>query len=85
MKAMGIVRRIDGLGRIVIPKEARNVLNIKDGDNLEMFFSEDGVFMRPYQKVSEETKLLERALEHVNNDPTLEREIRDQLNEFIQS
>lgn len=42
MKATGIVRRIDELGRIVIPKEIRRSLRIKDGDLLEIFTSRDG-------------------------------------------
>ena len=42
MKATGIVRRIDDLGRIVIPKEIRKNLNIKEGDPLELYTTEDG-------------------------------------------
>ena len=37
MRATGIVRRIDDLGRVVIPKEIRKTLNIRDGDPLEIF------------------------------------------------
>ena len=37
MKATGIVRRIDDLGRVVIPKEIRRTLRIKEGDPLEIF------------------------------------------------
>ena len=37
MKATGVVRRIDDLGRIVIPKEIRKVLHIKEGDPIEIF------------------------------------------------
>lgn len=42
MKATGIVHRVDGLGRIVIPKEIRRDLGIKEGDKLEIFIDEDG-------------------------------------------
>ena len=42
MKATGIVRHLDELGRIVIPKEIRRSLGLKEGDGLEMFISEDG-------------------------------------------
>lgn len=42
MKATGIVRRIDDLGRIVIPKEIRRTMRIREGDPLEIFTSRDG-------------------------------------------
>ena len=42
MKATGIVRRIDDLGRVVIPKEIRRSCNIREGDPLEIFLDEDG-------------------------------------------
>ena len=42
MKATGIVRRIDDLGRVVIPKEIRRVLRIRDGDPMEIFTNRDG-------------------------------------------
>ncbi len=38
MKTTGVIRRIDELGRIVIPKEIRKNLRIKNGDSLEIFF-----------------------------------------------
>ena len=43
MKATGVVRRIDDLGRIVIPKEIRRTLRIKEGDPLEIFTDKDSV------------------------------------------
>ena len=42
MKATGIVRRIDDLGRVVIPKEIRRTTSIREGDHLEIFLDEDG-------------------------------------------
>lgn len=42
MKATGYVRKLDSLGRIVLPKSLRRQLNIKVGDNIEMFVDEDG-------------------------------------------
>ena len=42
MKATGIVRRVDDLGRVVIPKEIRRACNIREGDPLEIFLDEDG-------------------------------------------
>ena len=49
MKATGIVRRVDDLGRIVIPKEIRRTLRIREGDPLEIYTSSDGgVIFRKY-------------------------------------
>ena len=42
MKATGVVRRIDDLGRIVIPKEIRKTLRIKEGEPLEIFTDREG-------------------------------------------
>lgn len=42
MKATGIVRRIDDLGRVVIPKEIRRAMRIKEGDALEIFTTSNG-------------------------------------------
>lgn len=48
MKATGIVRRIDDLGRVVIPKEIRRNLRIKEGDPLELFIEDGGVLFKKY-------------------------------------
>lgn len=49
MQATGIVRNLDELGRIVIPKEIRRSLGLKEGDGLEMFISEDEeLILRPH-------------------------------------
>ena len=49
MKATGIVRRIDDLGRVVIPKEIRRTLRIREGDPLEIYTEKDGgVVFRKY-------------------------------------
>ena len=42
MKATGIVRRIDDLGRVVIPKESRRTMRIREGDPLEIYTDKDG-------------------------------------------
>ena len=42
MKATGIVRRIDDLGRVVIPKEIRRTMRIREGEPLEIFTDRDG-------------------------------------------
>ena len=49
MKATGVVRRIDELGRIVIPKEIRKTLRIKEGENLEIFMDEsENIILKKY-------------------------------------
>ena len=54
MKATGIVRRIDDLGRVVIPKEIRRTLRIREGDPLEIFTDRDGeVILKKYSPISE--------------------------------
>ena len=54
MKATGIVRRIDDLGRVVIPKELRRTLRIRDGDPLEIYTEKDGeVIFKKYSPVGE--------------------------------
>lgn len=54
MKATGIVRRIDDLGRVVIPKEIRRTLKIREGDPLEIFTGNDGeVIFKKYSPMGE--------------------------------
>ena len=48
MKATGIVRRVDDLGRVVIPKEIRRSMGIKEGEPLEIFLENDAVIFRRY-------------------------------------
>lgn len=54
MKATGIVRRIDDLGRIVVPKEIRRILRIREGDNMEIFTdAEGGIVLKKYSPIGE--------------------------------
>jgi AbrB family transcriptional regulator (stage V sporulation protein T) len=54
LKATGIVRRIDDLGRVVIPKEIRRTLKIREGDPLEIFVDRDGeVILKKYSPIGE--------------------------------
>lgn len=54
MKATGIVRRIDDLGRIVIPKEIRRTLRIREGDPLEIFTDREGeIILKKYSPIGE--------------------------------
>ena len=54
MKATGLVRRIDDLGRVVIPKEIRRTLRIREGDPLEIFIDREGeVILKKYSPINE--------------------------------
>lgn len=72
MKATGIVRRIDDLGRVVIPKEIRRTLRIREGDPLEIFTGRDGeVILKKYSPIGELSEFateyaesLHEALQH---------------------
>ena len=67
MKATGIVRRIDDLGRVVIPKEIRRNLHLKEGDPLELFIEDGAVVFRKYSffNIEDYPKKLERLLTDV--------------------
>jgi transcriptional pleiotropic regulator of transition state genes len=49
MKATGIVRRVDDLGRIVIPRELRKIMGIAEGDPLEIFTEGDQIILKKYE------------------------------------
>ena len=68
MKATGIVRRIDDLGRIVIPKEIRRTLRIREGDPLEIFTDREGeVILKKYSPVGELGIVAEQYAESLSN------------------
>ena len=52
METTGVVRRIDDLGRVVIPKEIRRTLGIKDGTSLEIFVDRDMVALRKHSSMN---------------------------------
>lgn len=51
MKSTGIVRNIDELGRIVIPKEMRNKMNFKNADPIEIYVEDDKIILKKYDAV----------------------------------
>lgn len=64
MKATGIVRRIDDLGRVVVPKEIRKVLRIREGDPLEIYTGTTGeVILKKYSPISELGQIAESFTE----------------------
>ena len=62
MKATGIVRRIDDLGRVVIPKEIRRTLRIREGDPLEIFTEKDGsVIFKKYSLMDDQSEFAQQV------------------------
>ena len=59
MKATGVIRRVDDLGRIVIPKEIRRILRIREGDPLEFYMDDNTICLKRYQPY--ETEMWEKA------------------------
>ena len=63
-KATGIIRRIDDLGRVVIPKEIRKSLRIREGDSLEIFTHKDGeIILKKYSPIGELNELSQEYAE----------------------
>ena len=69
MKATGIVRRIDDLGRVVIPKEIRRACNIREGDPLQIFLQDGAVVLKKYNPTYRDDLMatLQDAADYYNN------------------
>ena len=78
MKATGIVRRIDDLGRVVIPKEIRRTLRIREGDPLEIFTQADGeVIFKKYSPIGEFSSFASQYSEVLNRATSMTVAISD--------
>ena len=67
MRATGIVRRIDDLGRVVIPKEIRRTMRIREGDPLEIFVDREGeVILKKYSPIGELSEFAREYAESIN-------------------
>jgi AbrB family looped-hinge helix DNA binding protein len=72
MKALGIIRKIDGLGRIVLPKEVRDAQNWQAGQPIEMFMTKEGLLLKPYQSSEEKEnvlKILDKVMAFAEQQP----------------
>jgi len=67
MKSTGIVRRIDDLGRIVIPKEVRRTLDIAVGDPIEIYLEGDRIILRKYENDVDSPRALIREVLSTND------------------
>ncbi|HHZ17671.1 MAG TPA: AbrB/MazE/SpoVT family DNA-binding domain-containing protein [Acholeplasmataceae bacterium] len=65
MKATGVVRRIDDLGRIVIPKEIRRNLRIREGDSLEIYTDNEAIILKKYSHVESINNFIAQYAESV--------------------
>lgn len=68
MKSTGVIRRIDELGRIVIPKEIRRNLGIRDGENVEIFTDNDSIILKKYYRMSTSSDLANSLCELINSE-----------------
>lgn len=78
MKSTGVIRRIDELGRIVIPKEIRKTLRIHDGDNLEIFTDEkENIILSKYSSIGVLSELSKNIVQVINKNINCEAIITD--------
>lgn len=63
MKNTGVIRKIDELGRIVVPKEIRKNLNIRNGEDVQIYVEEDKIILKKYQKMG---SIKENAQKYLN-------------------
>ena len=67
MKATGIVRRIDDLGRVVIPKEIRRTMRIRESEPLEIFTGREGeIILKKYSPISEMTEVAKHYVDSLS-------------------
>jgi stage V sporulation protein T len=74
VKATGIIRRIDDLGRIVVPKEIRHTLGLKEGDPMELYVEGDVICFKKYSTLPEIAQTVE-ALANQVSDPDALRDL----------
>lgn len=65
MKATGIVRRIDDLGRIVIPKEIRRIMRVNEGSPMEIYVTEEGILLKKYYPQTGLSDIISAAAEEL--------------------
>ena len=83
MKATGIVRRIDDLGRVVVPKEIRRTLRIREGDPLEIFTDREGeIILKKYSPIGELSQFAKQYAEAMTQTTGLVAAIADR-DQFI--
>lgn len=84
MKATGIIRKIDELGRITLPKEMRRVYDIKEGDPMEIFVDGDAICLKKYDTMTSQKDLLSRLKEKICEDAQPKSRKNDLLNKLAE-
>lgn len=68
MKTTGVIRRIDDLGRIVIPKEIRRNLKIRDGESMEIFVDNEYIALKKYSCLDDLVNISNELVESISNE-----------------
>lgn len=76
MQSTGITRKVDELGRVVIPKELRDNFGIKEKDSLEIFINGNSIILRKYEPINENKIRTQVELEKLLSELTLEEQKR---------
>ena len=98
MKTTGIIRRIDELGRIVIPKEIRKNLRIKNGESLEIYLENDSIILKKYSQIEslknvsiDYVEAFNQIIKHTDRDkviaatgPLKKKYLDKEINEFTE-
>jgi AbrB family looped-hinge helix DNA binding protein len=84
MRADGIVRRVDDLGRVVIPREIRMNMGIREGEPMEIYVENDTIMLRKYSHTltAEVTKVAKMVEENCNADPKTLHLLKDKFREI---
>lgn len=84
MRATGVIRRVDDLGRIVIPKEIRQTLKIREGDPLEIWLDGSAICLKKYDVIAPFEDTL-KSLVDMLNDEDVSRKISEEDKSVIRS
>ena len=79
MEKHGIIRRIDDLGRIVIPRDIRRDMGITEGDPLEMVKTDEGILVRPYPRANGMRAYARNLMKAIHDTDWLKPEDKEQL------
>ena len=86
MKSTGIIRRIDDLGRIIIPKEIRRTLNLREGDPLEIFVEGEMLCLQKYYAAAGYKDRIKSLIANLSDDSYMDNSeaIKAKLNEVLE-